>query len=312
MPDAKQIISKRVDFLRLKVGSEPNAAKSYFSQKGFQVELNDLAMLAEAVGKVFVEEDYVSGLIGRLGNFNIRRMLKLSERIFLSPELKIDDIIKSKFGGPSVTQDRNRTHRALIKGEYDRFDEGENEFVSNIFQTNAQRPESPLLAFYILWLLRQRLNSVHDDNVEARHWPVSELCQLFEGCGVHEDLVVQTLGRLYARRLIEGLDPNVKAIGSGDKVAIKECGVAHIELALSSSVYIEQMALVTGVNEHFVRDEIKKNNQLGHFHIVRDTFLRYLLKIDAGRLTILNHPNYEQIGRARGAITSMVAPPRRA
>jgi hypothetical protein len=142
-----------------------DAAKSYFSRLGFQVQVNDLAMLAEAVGKVFLESDYVSGLLGRLGNFNIRVMLRLAERIFLSPEIKIDEIIKSKFGGPSVTADRNRTHRALLKGEYDRFSESENEFVSNLFYTNRMRPEPPLLAFYMLWLLRQRLNSVRDEGI---------------------------------------------------------------------------------------------------------------------------------------------------
>jgi hypothetical protein len=226
VPDAKEIISRRVDFLKIKVKAEPKAAKAYFSKKGFQVEVNDLAMLAEAVGKVFVENDYVSGLIGRLGNFDIRRMLKLAERIFLSPELKIDDIIKSKFGGPSVTTDQYRTHRALIKGEYDRFSETENEFISNPFYTNPQKPESPLLAFYILWLLRQRLNSVRDESVESKHWPVSELCQLFEGCGVPEDLVMQTIARLYDRRLVEALDPNVKVISIADKIAIKDCGLA--------------------------------------------------------------------------------------
>ena len=121
VPDAKEIISRRVTFLKGKLKAEPRAAKAYFSSKGFQVEVNNLQMLAEAVEKVFVENDYVSGLIGRLGNFDIRRMLKLAERVFLSPEIKIDDIIRSKFGGPSVTTDKFRTHRALIKGEYDRF-----------------------------------------------------------------------------------------------------------------------------------------------------------------------------------------------
>jgi hypothetical protein len=65
------------------VHTEPKAAHSYFSKLGFRVEVNDLAVLADAVGKVFVENDYVSGFIGRLGNFDIRRMLKIAERIFL-------------------------------------------------------------------------------------------------------------------------------------------------------------------------------------------------------------------------------------
>jgi hypothetical protein len=67
-------------------------------------------------------------------------------RVFLSPELKIDDIIRSKFGGEDVTADRFRTQRALIRGEYDRFSETENEFISNLFKTNPRRPEPPLLA----------------------------------------------------------------------------------------------------------------------------------------------------------------------
>jgi hypothetical protein len=309
VPDAKEIISRRVDFLKIKVKAEPKAAKAYFSKKGFQVEVNDLAMLAEAVGKVFVENDYVSGLIGRLGNFDIRRMLKLAERIFLSPELKIDDIIKSKFGGPSVTTDQYRTHRALIKGEYDRFSETENEFISNPFYTNPQKPESPLLAFYILWLLRQRLNSVRDESVESKHWPVSELCQLFEGCGVPEDLVMQTIARLYDRRLVEALDPNVKVISIADKIAIKDCGLAHLELVMLSEVFTEQMGLVTGVNELFARDEMRKQMQEHHMREVRETFIRYLLKIDAGRMNIPRNPAYSHVGKARSQIEGLL--PRR-
>jgi hypothetical protein len=65
VPDAKEIISRRVDFLKSKVQAEPKAAKSYFSKLGFKVEVNDLAVLTDAVGKVFVENDYVSGFIGR-------------------------------------------------------------------------------------------------------------------------------------------------------------------------------------------------------------------------------------------------------
>ncbi|WP_081991290.1 ATP-binding protein [Inquilinus limosus] len=307
VPDAKEIISRRVDFLKLKLKSEPKAAKSYFSRKGFLVEINDLAMLAEAVGKVFVENDYVSGLIGRLGNFDIRRMLKLAERIFLSPEIKIDDIIRSKFGGKGVTTDQYRTHRALIKGEYDRFSESENEFISNLFYTNHRKPESPLLAFYVLWVLRQRMNSIRDDNVEYRHWLVSELCDFFESCGVSEDLVLQCLRRLYDRRLVEALDPNIKQIGSSDKIAIKDSGVAHIDLMLNSTVYVEQMSLVTGINEISTRDEIRKRVHSRAFLEARDIFVRYVLKIDASRVSPPSNPIYEQIVEARRRVKALTS-----
>ncbi len=313
VPDAKEIISRRVEFLKSKVESEPKAAKSYFSKLGFRVEVNDLAVLADAVGKVFVDNDYVSGFIGRLGNFDIRRMLRIAERIFLSPELKIDDIIKSRFGGDSVTANLFRAHRALIKGEYDRFSEAENEFISNVFQTDPQRPGPPLLGFYLLWLLRQRLYSFrpNDDNVENRHWAAIELCQLFEGCGVTEDLVMSSLNRLYDRRLIEALDPNVEHVSVADKIAIKESGLAHLELVLNSTVYVEQMALVTGLNELSARDEIKRNLQQGSFGDIRDAFLRYVSKIDNGRLGVPPNELYSQIRSARSYVWSLVRHPKK-
>lgn len=306
VPEAKEIIAKRVDFLKAKVNAPAEAAKSYFSRLGFQVQVNDLAMLAEAVGKVFLESDYVSGLLGRLGNFNIRVMLRLAERIFLSPEIKIDEIIKSKFGGPSVTADRHRTHRALLRGEYDRFSEAENEFVSNMFYTNPMLPTSPLLGFYILWVLRQRLHSVRDEGIESKHWHVSDLCALFEACGVADELVVQVLNRLYDRRLIEALDPNARHISAGDRVTIKDSGLAHIELILNSTTYIEQLAVTTGVNELFTRDEMRRNNYPQKMDAVRDTFVRYLLKIDAGRVAIPANAVYDQISMARRQIEGMI------
>lgn len=308
VPDAKEIISRRVEFLKLKVQAEPVAAKSYFSRRGFQVEVNDLAMLAEAVGKIFVEDDYVSGFIGRLGNFDIRRMLKIAERIFLSPELKIDEVIKSKFGGKSVTADPFRTQRALIKGEYDRFTEADNEYISNLFQTNPERPEPPLLSYYLLWLLRQKRHSVRkgDDDIEKQHWPVLELCQLFEGCGVAEEFVLGALNRLYDRRLIEALDPNASEVSDADKVSIKESGLAHLELMLNSEVYVEQMGVVTGLNELFARDSIRDNFRNGRLPEVRDTFIRYILKIDNGRLEIPPTRSYSQVKMARAQIEALM------
>ena len=75
--------------------------------------------------------------------------------------------------------------------------------------------------------------------------------------------------------------------------------MAHIELALNSEVYVEQMALVTGLNELFARDEIRRNLSGGRFDNVRDTFLRYILKIDAARVVIPKNPIYSQLEMAR-------------
>ena len=54
------------------------------------------------------------------------------------------------------------------------------------------------------------------------------------------------------------------------------------------------MAPVTGLNELFARDEIRKSASRGRFIDARDVFLRHVLKIDAGRVGIPNNPIYSQ------------------
>lgn len=310
VPEAKEILSRRVRFVKEKIVLEKANNSSYFSKKGFTVSMDDLSMFAQAIERIFIENDYISGLIGRLGNFDIRRMLRLAERIFVSPEIKIDDIVKSHYGGPSISSDKYRTHRALIKGEYDRFSEAENEYVCNVFLTDPRKPTSPLLALYVLWILRQRSTSMRMDQVEARHWFVSELCDFFEGCGVSIEAVLDVVTRLFDRRLIETLDPNVRRPSLADRVAIKESGIAHIDLVGTSSVYMEQMALTTGINSRTIRDEIKQKSHYSNsqgFIEIRDMFISYILKVDSMRLSIPQTGQYRQMNEVRAFVRDIKA-----
>ena len=121
---------------------------------------------------------------------------------------------------------------------------------------------------------------------------------------------MQSVTRLYDRRLIEALDPNAKQISIADKIAIKDSGMAHIELLLNSTVYVEQMAIVTGVNEVFVRDEMRRNMPT-NLNEVREVFLRYALKIDAGRVGLPTNQVYAQLAMARRQIESLTSTRRR-
>lgn len=104
----------------------------------------------------------------------------------------------------------------------------------------------------------------------------------------------------------------MKTLSTADKVALKDSGIAHIELMLNSPVYIEQMALTTGVNEAFTRDEMRRNNYPLKMNQLRDTFLRYVLKIDAGRMNVPENPLFDQIRMARRQIEQMLPRQRRA
>jgi hypothetical protein len=54
--------------------------------------------------------------------------------------------------------------------------------------------------------------------------------------------------------------------------------------------------------------DIKKNLQKAHFNDIRKVFLRYVLKIDSGRLGIPTNAVYSQISNARANIECLTAP----
>src|SRR5690606_10986502 len=124
-----------------------------------------------------------------------------------------------------------------------------------------------------------------------------------------EDVTLRALRRLYKRGLIETLDPNAEDVEYSDRIAIKESGVAHLELTFGSQVYLEQTALVTGIADQAVRDQIKRltfQPNAQRFTEIRDIFLRYLLKIDASRLEIPAGPNFQSLMEARRSIKARI------
>lgn len=309
VPEARQIIRRRVEFLDRKLDDEPKQAKSYFSRRGFSVELKNIKIFTNAIKRVFVETDYVSNLIGRLANYDIRRMLELAARVFTSPEIKIDEIFSTAYGGAALTSDLMRTHRALIKGEYDRYSEEENSFLLNLFWTNPERPATPFLAMYILWLLRTRAKRADDPSAEGRHWRLGDLLDFFEPMGVDRACALDVAQRLFLSRLIETLDPTLGGLTEDDKVSIKDSGQAHLDLLLDSKAYLQQMSLSTGLNQAGLRDLIRslhKSKGNDGWPEIESRFLGYLDYLDKARTKIPALGEYAPIREARALLTQLL------
>lgn len=311
VPEAKKILQKRIDYVYKKLNTDPNTARTYFSSKGFRVELKNLDHFAQAVERIFVQNDFVSGLIGRLANFDIRRMLLVAERIFLSPEIRIDEVLKGSFGFNPGKSEILRIHRALIKGEYDRYSYKENEFVYNIFWTDQSWPASPVLGLHILWMLKARLAKARSESIDTRHWTANEICQFLEPTGAHPDQTMVVLKRLIERGLIEPLDPSVEVVATSSRVAITDSGVAHIDLVRNSDVYMEQMAMATGLNSLRVFEEIRNERTKANaasFAKIRQIFAQYLYELDVDRMKLPKAKEYEGLREARLIIQGLISP----
>lgn len=316
VPEAKQILQKRIDYVKNKLNNTPDMAKSYFSARGFRVTIENIDRFAQAVERIFIDNDFVSGLIGKLANFDIRRMLMIAERIFLSPEIRIDEVIKGSFGYRPGVSETLRIHRAIVKGEYDRYSPNENPYIYNIFWTDPVSPASPLVAFYLLWTLRARMNASRADSIDSRHWTVGELSRFLEACGCAQEQTEVVLQRLRDRVLVETLDPNILTLTSGDRVAITDSGIAHIELALGSAVYLEQMAMATGINNNRIYQRIRDLRTQGNaaaFDTLRHEFADYLIELDTLRLSMPTAREYDALRdakkhfRGRGTVSTNAA-----
>lgn len=308
VPEAKQILQKRIEYIKDKLNDDEELSKRYFSSRGFRVTLQNIDRFARAVERLFVDNDFVSGLIGRLSNFDIRRMLQLAERIFLSPEIKVDDVLKSSFGFAPGRSELLRIHRAIIKGEYDRYSDNANDFVYNLFWTDPAYPSSPLLAYYILWTLRARLSSSRNESVDSRHWTAGELATFFEPAGVDPEQTLTILQRLRDRVLIETLDPNVERLSLGQRVAITESGIAHLELTLQSAVYVEQMAMATGLNSRSIYNQIRDLRNAAtadSFTAIKRVFADYLIEVDSVRVKIPSAREYAGLIEAKKFIRGL-------
>ena len=89
---------------------------SYFSSKGIRISISNLNAFVQVLEEAFVGDEHLSGLIGRLSNFDIRRMLILAQRTICSPAFRVDDLIRVYVDKMNRGFDPKRAMRAMILG----------------------------------------------------------------------------------------------------------------------------------------------------------------------------------------------------
>jgi hypothetical protein len=305
-PPAKEVLSKRVGYIRVKLEGDERISGAYFSSRGIRISIKDLSAFANVIEESFVNSDGLSGLLGRLSNYDIRRMLLLAQRTITSPTFKVDDLVKSFYTPKGMAPlDYRRAIRAMIVGDYDRHTAEANDFIMNLFWTEGSAPFSPLLGCSILQLLLDRKVSGGSD-IDLAYTSVSELINLFEPCGVGRDETRYCIKQLFAFRLIEPFDASDDVVSDGTRVGLTPSGHAHLEFAASADVYVEQMALVTGYRYTNIRDAIDRYSRdmtvVGNRDAVKTLFFRYLLSDDGMKFVVPNVQGYSSLTKLRNEL----------
>ena len=144
-PKAGEILQKRVNFLKEKIREQKKQPTSYFLEKGMSFTIDKLENFAAYIEEIFVNEEFLSGKIGRLANFEVRRMLQLSEKIIISPALSTDDLFKTYVLGTKKIIRADKIDKAIILGAHNFYDYSNNDYIFNVFEVNSTDLTSPFL-----------------------------------------------------------------------------------------------------------------------------------------------------------------------
>lgn len=290
-PAPREVFRKRIDYLRAKIEVNDTAAgsKIYLAGKGIRVSIPNLERFAEVLEQHFVNEDYISRIIGEMVNYNIRAALGLARRIMTSAVLGIESVLSAYAANGQRPITRKKFLNALLKGDHNMYRSGDIPEIVNLFQADDRIAHSPLLAVRILALLRAADNAARD--VDGRHLSVGSIQNYFEVCGCAEVAIDTQIKYLTDNKLIERFDPSSSELTIDQKLAITHAGRAHLHLAMNEHVYFEQMALTTGLTSQddadLIRAAFQGRDRLDiRFATVRSAFARYLMREDAKQMSI--------------------------
>jgi energy-coupling factor transporter ATP-binding protein EcfA2 len=254
IPSTKDVLYKRIGFVRDKLKDDEAATGTYFTDRGITLKIPDIEKFALAIEDIFVHTEYVGRVVGWLSNHDIRRGLRISQEIGTSPHLSIETLVTMY-----VTKSRNvvpdwRIRKALILGDYNSFRQESSNFIVNCFALPAGLNSSPL---GVLSVLRTLMDV--DSNAASpagAYMDVDSIINYLEPIGLAREVVVGIIAILLNFRLVEPFDPTDDRLHPDQRVRVTHSGRIHYEFCLEDRTYLEQMAVSTPVTSaSFVTNE---------------------------------------------------------
>jgi energy-coupling factor transporter ATP-binding protein EcfA2 len=305
VPSTKEVLTKRVEFIKLKAQEDSEISKEYFTKKGIRLSISDITAFALSVEDIFVNEDYVGRMVGWLANFDIRRGLQIAQRIITSPIIDVSELVKAYAIGQKFRPKRLNIKKALLLGDYNHFYQQDSSFTLNLFEVSSNAVTSPLLRLSILRLLID----VYSDTLEPEkiYRSVEDILNYFEPTTVNRTLVKENLKALLDYRLIEPYDPRDTKIYESQRVKITHCGRIHYEFVTDDKegIYMSEMALMTSVisQEYISRNRalLMKNEKLSglDWRTIIRWFVEYCLEQDRLYISLPKSTSYQSQNKLR-------------
>ncbi|MGL4501357.1 MAG: AAA family ATPase [Planktothrix sp.] len=270
VPSTKDVLTKRIEFIKLKTQEDSEIYREYFTKKGIRLQIPQMKAFAFSVETIFVTQDYIGRMVGWLANFDIRRGLQIAKQIITSPIIDISELVKAYTLEENFEPDSLNIKKALLLGDYNYFSQRDSSFILNIFEVDNY-PTSPLLRLSILQFLRD----IYCDQGESDkiYSSVEDILNYFEPTTVSRVIVQKHLNHLLHYRLIEPYDPTDTNIYESQKVKITPCGRIHYEFVTENGgvAYMREMSLTTPIANpdciFEIRKLVKENEELKEYDL---------------------------------------------
>ena len=245
VPSTKDVLSKRVDFIKEKLDVDQTQGGEYFSRKGIRLNISDIQAFAFCVEEIFIKTEYLGRVVGWLSNHDIRRGLQIAQRIITSPILSVEDLVKLYITGNRAFIEERKVRQALILGNYNGFVQSHSDFVLNLFQVASTSITTPLAKLSILRVLMDRESQA--TSPEESYMTIEDIVNYCEPIGIARSAAIKHCREFLDYRLIEPYDPTDLDLYMGQRVKVTHAGRIHSEFALEDETYVVQMALATTI-----------------------------------------------------------------
>lgn len=281
-PSPQLVLLKRIEYIEQRLDQEkPEKGRGYFFGRGIELSIDDLRAFANCLQAVFIKSGKVSELIGNLSNYDIRRCLKLTQAVVTSPYIRVDELMMSYVSNSAVHVHDENARLAIIRGKYDIYPVGQNEFVQNMYALTTEVDTSPILGMRLLQLLDDTRHQEPDG--ESRYIAVRDVCDYFLAMSISEQVTRLWIDIMLKCGLCLSYDPRITSVDESVKIEISPAGRQHLLWGQKDWVYIESMLGVTPIADQDDLREIEQQSAAQHPHArckAMQVFLRYLLKED--------------------------------
>lgn len=298
IPSTKDVLSKRIDFIRAKIDTDKQEKGEYFTERGIRLNISNLRAFAAVVEDVFIKAEYVGRLIGWLSNHDIRRGLLIAKRIITSPIIGTSGAVTAYLTGSRNMLQDWKIKRALFQGDYSGFQQSESDFVMNLFTVSPRAITTPLGTASVLRCLLDAQGDNTDANEAYRS--VRDMVNYLEPMGVARQATMFFCAELLRRRLVEPYDPTDDEISMEQRIRITHSGEIHLEFVLTDDTYIRNMAYATPITDRALVQAMRtrlfgrnqERMQADDWRIFISKFAQYCIKEDKHFINLPTLPSY--------------------